>query len=532
MRRIALKAWGIWTVSTALLATGCAAVKNQTVVDQPSWPQRAMTATPPAPPPLAATSPASHPSPGLSAAAALEQQGRNAEARAAYEALLAQNPNDARCLHRLAVLCTAAGDHAPAADFYNRALVLDPKNVDLLTDAGYACHVRAEYEAAEALLREALVHAPRHERAFNNLGLVLGQTGRSEEALAAFWQVNRPVDAWKNMAYVYQQRSKWEAALACYAEAQKLDPTVTVPATLLAQRDSAARETQLVAAQTDSINATPVTPPKAVVTSAEAIELPAALGASPRFISPLAADPSSAPAFDPVAETLESELFELPLIVQSGSKSKAGSATRRVSEPAPELAMPIISPGWPIAPQFEVQPAGCLPANLADRPGKRGADGARFDVVYDPAEDVAPEPITAETIELVGDDWNEPVAAGWSDPSAEATPSGHELMHYCLVLLHEKHELADAKPEFATVYRDQRFGFSSQAAAQRFAADPERYLPAAGGLDVVAVRKGWVVVAGKLDHAAWLHGKLFLFASAENLAAFQVHPERYIDVAE
>lgn len=506
----------VWTMTTAMIVSGCATGRHQPMA----------TAPPPTPAPTAAATPAQPVD--LTVATRLEQQGRLREARAAYETALKTAPNDARCLHRLAVVCTATDDHAAAADYYNRALALEPQNVDLLTDAGYACYLRNEHEAAEALLREAVNVAPTNERAGNNLGLVLGATGRMEAALEAFWQANPPVDAWRNMAYVYQERSEWDAAIACYDEARKLDPTVIVPAALLAHRSETEPATQPVAADDSILAESPVT------TAAAPVEVEIPSSSSTPFEAPVVAEPVTPLEPEPIFER-DFGPFEPPVVIESDRSASAVPAASRL----PPGALPIISPGWPgVAPEESIAES-VRPVVIAERPLKRGSPEV-FDIVYDTAEDVAPEPITEETIELVGSEWIESLEAespGFAsvvadlvtDPATETPLAALALSECCLVALHDDRRLVAARPEFAVAYRDQRFCFSSAAAVERFVNDPDSYLPAAAGLDVVAVRQGWVVVAGSLDYAVWFRGKLFLFASKDNLVAFQAHPYRYVD---
>ena len=59
-----------------------------------------------------------------------------------------------------------------------------------------------------------------------------------------------------------------------------------------------------------------------------------------------------------------------------------------------------------------------------------------------------------------------------------------------------------------------------------FLASPGKYLPAAGGQDVVSLGSQRPQ-PGSLDHATWHRGQLYLFASPENLATFTKQPDRY-----
>jgi Flp pilus assembly protein TadD len=73
-------------------------------------------------------------------------------------------------------------------------------------------------------LRQAIALAPTHERAHNNLGLVLARTHRHDEALAEFTKAGlRDADARVNLAFVLTLENNWPEARKQYEAALAAD---------------------------------------------------------------------------------------------------------------------------------------------------------------------------------------------------------------------------------------------------------------------------------------------------------------------
>ena len=103
-----------------------------------------------------------------------------------------------------------------------------------------------------------------------------------------------------------------------------------------------------------------------------------------------------------------------------------------------------------------------------------------------------------------------------------------DFQQVCLVKFREERVFTPGLPEFAVEYRAQQYRFSSAEAAERFQADPEQFVPTAGGLDIVAFGNNREVVHGSLDFAVWYNKHLFLFSNHENIAIFQRQPEKFM----
>ena len=106
------------------------------------------------------------------------------------------DPNNYAALRRLCVLYDNRGtrdDFKKAEELYRKVAKLRPNDPDLWNDWGYSLYLRTEKEyykenwaEAERKLRQALKLDPHHAAAHGNLGLVLGQLNRFDEALREF----------------------------------------------------------------------------------------------------------------------------------------------------------------------------------------------------------------------------------------------------------------------------------------------------------------------------------------------------------
>lgn len=98
---------------------------------------------------------------------------------------------------------------------------------------------------------------------------------------------------------------------------------------------------------------------------------------------------------------------------------------------------------------------------------------------------------------------------------------------FCPVALRDRRELADARPEFLSIYEGRTYELASAEAKARFEADPEKYAPVAQGNDVVLVSRGESEVEGNLSFAVWFKDRLYLFRSANTLREFNAEPTKF-----
>lgn len=143
----------------------------------------------------------------------LEQQGQLERAREGYRKILEADPKNATASWRLAVVHDRLGELDKSEPFYRQALEADAKNVDLLADYGYSLYLKRRWAEAERILSEARKLEPKNARVQNNLGLLLAQTDRPEDALAAFRRGGcQEAEAQSNLGLVLAMNGRDEPA--------------------------------------------------------------------------------------------------------------------------------------------------------------------------------------------------------------------------------------------------------------------------------------------------------------------------------
>ena len=149
----------------------------------------------------------------MTAALMLEHEGKVERAIALYEEIVVKDRNRGDVHHRLAQLYDINGEPDKALKHYQVAVKQYPKDTDLLCDFGYHYYLVGQPAESEKLLRQAIKFQPTLARAHNNLGLVMAQRGRSEEALAEFKRAGNSVDAAHvNLAYALMWDEHWAEA--------------------------------------------------------------------------------------------------------------------------------------------------------------------------------------------------------------------------------------------------------------------------------------------------------------------------------
>lgn len=141
--------------------------------------------------------------PWLKNAAEAEAKGELAAAKGLYQKILDKDANNAEAHHRLAVIADQQQDASTADEHYLKALTLNRRDADLLSDMGYSLFLRGKLDESERRLKEALEANPYHRGAHSNLGLVYGRQGKYDQALAAFRQSGTEADAQRNIAQLF-----------------------------------------------------------------------------------------------------------------------------------------------------------------------------------------------------------------------------------------------------------------------------------------------------------------------------------------
>jgi len=156
----------------------------------------------------------------------MEAQGDVDKALIAYADAARLDPRRGEASRRRAVLLDKNGRFAEAAPLYEAALKASPGDAEVFADKGYSLMLQGKDADAERCLRQAIAAAPKLARAHNNLGLLMGRTGREGEALAEFADAGvGEVDARANLAFALGQSRRFEQARKQVAVARALGPS-------------------------------------------------------------------------------------------------------------------------------------------------------------------------------------------------------------------------------------------------------------------------------------------------------------------
>ncbi len=208
----------------------------------------------------------------ISMGRAAEQQGNLDQAMAAYRAALERDQRRADAYARLAVLHDKQGKFRESAELYRKALAVQPGDPDIFCDMGYSFYLQRRWAEAEINLRQSIAINPDHQRAHNNLALLLVRDNRLEYALAEFRKAgNDPVQAHMNLAFALTTDQRWESARAEYKRALAIDPSCQLAKARLDQlkilvakrepRNGAQRDPAAVTTETAAPSVVATSPP-------------------------------------------------------------------------------------------------------------------------------------------------------------------------------------------------------------------------------------------------------------------------------
>jgi tetratricopeptide (TPR) repeat protein len=172
----------------------------------------------------------------------LDKSGNDDGAVEQYEKVLRLSPDHPESLRRLAVLYDRRADFTNSEAAYKKLARSHSRDADFMCDWGYSLYLRNNWREAEAKLRRALEIDKSHARARCNLGLVLGQQDRFDEAFTLFRQAGlEEADAHCDLAFVYWTRGKgyYDRARRECVLARQLNPACSKAQELLAQLDQA-----------------------------------------------------------------------------------------------------------------------------------------------------------------------------------------------------------------------------------------------------------------------------------------------------
>ncbi|MCH8183661.1 MAG: tetratricopeptide repeat protein [Proteobacteria bacterium] len=157
-----------------------------------------------------------------------QRAGRQREAEAALEAVLAKRPNDPKALHNLGLARYRAGRHAEAADLIGRAIAIDNDDPAMHTHRALVLQVLGKLKEAEDSARRAIDLKPDYAVGHNNLGIILRARGKLKNAVASYRDALalKPdyLKAHNNLGDVLRKLERFAEAEDSYRQALQLDP--------------------------------------------------------------------------------------------------------------------------------------------------------------------------------------------------------------------------------------------------------------------------------------------------------------------
>ena len=127
----------------------------------------------------------------------------------------------------LGVRCQRTGDLDGAERLYAAVLQLVPEHADALHFLGILAHQRGQSERGVELIRRALARAPGSPGMLNNLGNILYEIDRFEEAAATYEDAIRlspDAGTFNNLGATRRMQGRFDEARAAYEHALELDP--------------------------------------------------------------------------------------------------------------------------------------------------------------------------------------------------------------------------------------------------------------------------------------------------------------------
>jgi Flp pilus assembly protein TadD len=127
-------------------------------------------------------------------------QGRDGECEIVLEKLIAEHPDFLPAYNELAELHMRNGSLLSAQAALEVGLQRAPEDATLLNNMGMTLLLQQRYESSLEYFTRATAVDPGDARSRANMATALGLLGRTDEALALFYQVLPPEDAHHNVA--------------------------------------------------------------------------------------------------------------------------------------------------------------------------------------------------------------------------------------------------------------------------------------------------------------------------------------------
>lgn len=124
----------------------------------------------------------------------------------------------------LGIAYDRVGWHKQAAEAYNRALTVAPKDPSVIANLGYSLYLANDYTGALKRLKQAAKLSPGQPVIYNNLGMVTAQVGKYDEAYKYFVIASNDYDAHLKLAAILEDHRRDRDAVKHYEAALAMQP--------------------------------------------------------------------------------------------------------------------------------------------------------------------------------------------------------------------------------------------------------------------------------------------------------------------
>jgi tetratricopeptide (TPR) repeat protein len=145
------------------------------------------------------------------------------KARHNLELAVARDKSLWRSYNILGVLADGRGEHAQAANYYDKALGIRPDSVSVQINRGFSKYLAGDLKTAARYLYDAARHSD-HPKAWRNLGMVYAKLGWYEEALDIFRRVDAEADAYNRTGEIALANKELTLAHEYFSEAVRQSP--------------------------------------------------------------------------------------------------------------------------------------------------------------------------------------------------------------------------------------------------------------------------------------------------------------------
>ena len=156
-------------------------------------------------------------------AVTLHQAGRLPEAEAAYNAILALDPDNYMAHNNLGLMALDLGQFQIAEARLQKAVTVNPKSPDAYNNLGNLYRALRQYDQAVAILEQAVRLSPNAAPAYVNLGLTYEAVGKFDQAVLSYQQALKLVpamsEAWSNLGNTLHHLGRIDEAVAAYEQA-------------------------------------------------------------------------------------------------------------------------------------------------------------------------------------------------------------------------------------------------------------------------------------------------------------------------